>query len=340
MTLNDINKKELSVIIPVYNSFHWLQRCLDSVCAQPIAEMEIICVDDASSDASSRILHARMEQDNRIQVVTLGNNRGEATARNIGMAAASGNYIGFVDSDDAVEPDFYALLLRQTAAGSPDIVKGSRMRIEENGTELFEELNGAIQKDILHFSWQFSTAIYKRDFLATHGITFPDGVINSADAAFLYKIISVAPRIKFENSACYLYFRREASMNPHTLSYEQAVSSLDGWSDVINYINNHCIERNMYIRIFSNIILLLFQNIYRVSNESRSQFFDDASQKYIQMYKLCRYPNEVNIQIKFIYDILCSKSREYFKKNIFNASTVQDVFLAVVRTIHYVKSGK
>ena len=335
-----MNKKVLSVIIPVYNSAPWLPRCLDSVCAQRIPEMEVICVNDASSDASGHILHERMEQDNRIHVITLETNRGEATARNIGMAAASGSYIGFVDSDDAVEPEFYTLLLRQTETDSPDIVKGSRVRIEENGTELFEELNGAIRNDPLRFSWQFSTAIYKRDFLITHGINFPDGVINSADVAFLYKVISVIPRIQFEDSAHYLYFRRTGSMNPHMLSYEQAVSVLDAWLDVIHYINSHAIEKNMYLRIFSNVILSVFSYIYRIPKGVRSYFFDSASQRYIQLYNLCRYQDEISVQVKTINDILHTEFGEYFKKNIFNASTLQDILLAVVRTIHYAKSEK
>ncbi|HJD96893.1 glycosyltransferase, partial [Mailhella massiliensis] len=96
----------LSVIIPVYNVEKYLARCLDSVLAQSFSDMEIICVDDGSTDSSPDILRAYAARDARIRLIHQ-KNRGIAAARNAGLDAAAGRYVAFVDSDDAVTPDIY-----------------------------------------------------------------------------------------------------------------------------------------------------------------------------------------------------------------------------------------
>ncbi len=100
---------ELSVIIPVYNMERYLRRCLDSVLAQEFKDMEIICVDDGSTDKSPQILAEYAGRDNRVRVIRKENG-GLVAARKTGIQAAAGKYTGYVDSDDWIEPEMYKVL--------------------------------------------------------------------------------------------------------------------------------------------------------------------------------------------------------------------------------------
>lgn len=101
---------KVSVIIPVYNVEEYLRQCLDSVINQTLKEIEIICVDDGSTDSSLEILKEYAAKDHRITVITQQNN-GAAIARNIGLYNINANYIGFIDADDYIDLDFYEKLL-------------------------------------------------------------------------------------------------------------------------------------------------------------------------------------------------------------------------------------
>ena len=100
----------LSIIVPVYNVAAYLPRCVDSILAQSYKNLEIFLVDDGSADDSGRICDAYAEKDHRIRVIHKENG-GLSSARNAALAVASGAYIGFVDSDDWIEPEMYGQML-------------------------------------------------------------------------------------------------------------------------------------------------------------------------------------------------------------------------------------
>lgn len=93
-----------SVIVPVYNVAGEIKRCLDSLLGQTLREIEILCIDDKSTDNSLEILRDYEKKDSRIKIIALEKNCGVSVARNQGLAIASGEYIGFVDPDDFVDP--------------------------------------------------------------------------------------------------------------------------------------------------------------------------------------------------------------------------------------------
>ena len=102
-------KIKVSIIVPVYNVEKYLKRCLDSITNQTLKELEIICINDGSTDNSLKILKQYAHKDKRISIINK-QNEGLSVARNTGMEAASGEYIGFVDSDDWIDLDFYKKL--------------------------------------------------------------------------------------------------------------------------------------------------------------------------------------------------------------------------------------
>lgn len=104
------NEKLISVIIPVYNTAKYLPRCLDSILKNTYKNLEIICIDDGSTDESLAILHTYADRDKRVKVVTQTNG-GVSSARNQGLNLASGFFISFVDSDDWVHHQYFEALV-------------------------------------------------------------------------------------------------------------------------------------------------------------------------------------------------------------------------------------
>ena len=99
------NRPEISVIVPVYRVEKYLNDCIDSILAQTFTDFELILVDDGSPDSCPALCDAAAERDNRVRVIHKQNG-GVSTARNAGLDAAQGNWIGFVDSDDMIDPTF------------------------------------------------------------------------------------------------------------------------------------------------------------------------------------------------------------------------------------------
>ena len=93
---------KISVILPVYNAEEYLEECLESIANQSFKDIEIICVNDGSTDASLDVLEKRQKHDSRISIITR-ENKGAGAARNVGLEHASGDYIYFMDSDDYLE---------------------------------------------------------------------------------------------------------------------------------------------------------------------------------------------------------------------------------------------
>ena len=107
-----MSKPLVSVLIPVYNVEDYLERCLDSVLNQTLTQIEVICVNDGSTDRSPEILKEYQENDSRIVIVNKQNG-GLPSARNAGIEKARGEYVGFVDSDDYVQPNMFENFIRQ-----------------------------------------------------------------------------------------------------------------------------------------------------------------------------------------------------------------------------------
>lgn len=136
----------ISVIVPIYNMESLLPRCLDSLAAQTLRNLEIICVDDGSTDGSGGIVRKYASGDSRFRLITQENS-GRAEARNAGIRAAAAPYLGFADPDDYVEPDMYERLYRLAEESGADMVQCSYSPFlpAESG-----ESRGMAEKKLLH----------------------------------------------------------------------------------------------------------------------------------------------------------------------------------------------
>ena len=161
--------KTISVIVPIFNAGPYLGKCIESLINQPYTALQIILVNDGSTDDSLAIAQQYAAQDNRIEVYTQSN-QGQSAARNVGLQHATGEWISFVDADDYIDPDYYTYLTQEI--GELDSVQIGYRRVTAQGKIL-------IQKLPKHFH-QFTSPcmrLYRRELFVKHNLYFPSGMI-------------------------------------------------------------------------------------------------------------------------------------------------------------------
>lgn len=206
---------KVSVIVPVYNEEQHLRQCMESICNQTLKEIEIICVDDGSTDGSLQILKDYAQKDSRIRVFTQ-QNQFAGVARNVGMSHATGKYLSFLDSDDFFEPDMLEKMYNKAEEGTHDIVicryaryyeDSERVELQEWGfvdsffTQKFqkEEFSGDKLKCAGIFQitngWAWDK-LFRTDFVRDCGHTFSE-FRSSEDGFFVYMLLTRAGRIAY-----------------------------------------------------------------------------------------------------------------------------------------------
>lgn len=195
----------ISVIVPVYNASPWLEQCIDSIIAQTHQELEIILVDDGSTDGSGTICDEYTSRDSRIRVIHQ-QNRGVGSARNAGLAGAAGGYIGWVDADDWIEPDMFRKLISLDAdlavcgyIASPD--SDGRLQCFEPAARYDQpQVMGALaQMDGWTILWN---KLYRRKLW--EDITFPECKVFD-DETVSFRILSRASNMVVLNEVFYHY---------------------------------------------------------------------------------------------------------------------------------------
>lgn len=206
-------RARVSIIIPIYNEERYLEQCLDSICGQTLKEIEIICVDDGSTDRTPEILNDYAKRDSRIKRIAQ-KNRFAGAARNQGMEYASGQYLSFLDADDYYELDMVEKMFRRAEANEADIVicrykQCCGEEIVHNDWE-FEDLffREKGQKEAfvgadLNCAGIFQIAkgwawdkLFRAEFVRSCGYQFPE-FRSSEDGFFVYMLMARAKRIAY-----------------------------------------------------------------------------------------------------------------------------------------------
>ena len=234
-----MSQPKVSIIVPVYNAEKYLERCIKSLKIQSLDNIEIILVDDSSTDSSHKICNKAAEEDSRIKVIHK-ENEGAGMARNAALNIATGEYIGFVDSDDYVERDMFKTLCEKAEKYGSDLVMSGVMFVDGN---MFSEDGECIQKryfeDDTHFETEeelkklrmgivgalpedaddskYGMSIWKNlfrtDVIKQNNIIFQsEREILSEDALFMIDYISCIKKATGIFEAFYNYCRNENSI--------------------------------------------------------------------------------------------------------------------------------
>lgn len=224
-----LNRK-VSLIIPVYNTVKYLRRCLESAVSQTYENMEIICVDDGSTDGSEKIVDEFAARDGRV-IAVHQENRGESHARNTGLRIAGGDYIGFMDCDDWIEPDMYATLVRALEeAGADMAIAGFYREFEEDGKSRITVQNEKPVAPKVFDGERLLRYIYERDSYRTFAyiwdklyrreivcgalegpVFFDESIKLGGDVLYLAECALRAKRAVYVDKTFYHYLQREDS---------------------------------------------------------------------------------------------------------------------------------
>lgn len=235
----------ISVIVPVYKVEQYLDRCVQSIVDQTWKNLEIILVDDGSPDGCARMCDEWARRDARIRVIHKENG-GLSDARNAGMAAATGESIGFVDGDDWIEPDMYRLLVEQMERTQSDIAACGVEMVWEDDTpprRLTKEGSCVLEAEeamraVIEESWIKAPVWYKlyRTELV-RSIPFPVGKCHE-DVFWTYQAVGRAKRVAVFDTLCYHYLQRAGSIMDEGFSLKR-LDALEAKVNRLRYI-----ERN------------------------------------------------------------------------------------------------
>ena len=220
---------KVSVVIPVYNIEAYLPDCLDSVISQSLVEIEIICVNDASTDSSMDILKKYAARDERIRIISCDENRGQAHARNLGLEKAVGEYIYFVDADDMVKAGAFKDLYRIAREDDLELICFEAEIIYENESiaqkypyvlEPMFACNGIFSgreyfiRSMEHDRWPRAVwrQFWSRKYLMDHDLCFRDDASPHEDNLFSFQAIPSVRRMRYDSGKYYFYRRRSGSV--------------------------------------------------------------------------------------------------------------------------------
>ncbi len=228
---------KVSVIVPCYNTEKYVASCLDSLLGQSLSDIEIICIDDNSTDATLRVLKKYAAQDSRIIVKSQKQNSGVSVARNTGVRHASGEYIAFVDSDDTVDSDFYEKLYNAAKKENADIARGELKSVNIQGQTEYMLLNSRIKRNKYYFNLCFTTAIYRTALIRKYKLGFPVGISMAEDRYFLISAVHYAKKIVTIDNTFYNYIRRDNSLDSAAFSSDKIDYSIHGSRKLLDWVN-------------------------------------------------------------------------------------------------------
>jgi glycosyltransferase involved in cell wall biosynthesis len=201
----------VSIVIPIYNTAAYLGECLDSCLGQTEQSIELLCVNDGSTDDSADILAAFCARDSRIKIINQAN-QGVSAARNTGIEHAGGEYLFFLDSDDCLVPEaldkLYALA---KGTGSQIVVPGGRCFPEANWLEKHLVVRDVTYHNAIdalfheNGSYPFACKLFERDCIERSGVRFNTRLTLGEDSAFVFCVFPYAQRVSYCSDALYQY---------------------------------------------------------------------------------------------------------------------------------------
>ena len=238
----------LSVGIPVYNAAPFLRRCLSSILSQIDSRVEVICVDDGSTDGSREILEKMSRRDSRLKVLPVAHG-GVSRARNLILQCARGTYMAWVDADDSVTEDWYNSLL-PLLEQSLDLVFFEHYRVERGVSRRmrYRERAGALDRERFLYDLVLDTKV--RSYLCDkvckrslfQGISFPTDVLLMEDYSRLHEICYRAQSIYYLDRPLYVYLVREGSLS-HTVDFRRYFQAVHIAKDRYDWLK----ERHMNV---------------------------------------------------------------------------------------------
>ncbi|WP_300743433.1 glycosyltransferase family 2 protein [uncultured Brachyspira sp.] len=335
---------KVSIIILVYNTEQYLEKCLNSVINQTLKEIEIICIDDKSTDNSIDIIKNFQKIDNRIILIENKKNMGMGYNRDVGIKIAKGEYIGFVDSDDYIDENYFYELYNTSKKYDADLTKTENIEIYNKNYERKSNLkheNEIIEEGLyklsiadfinsINIAKQINTPItttvwsklFKREFILKNNIKYNYLRGNGEDLCFVLTVLAYNPIIAINNKAIYHCIQRnDAGVNVVNKDYIGNIIEISYESLKAYYQNN----RKYIGYVFDIIMYMLFNTINNLYSK------ESIEKEYNRIYELFENINLNKDDLK-VSNVYLKKA--YFKtleKN--NYETFYYYFVTLYKTI-------
>ena len=274
---------DVSVIIPVYNVEKYLKRCVDSVLCQEGISLEIVLVDDGSTDSSGQMCDEYAARHSNIRCLHISN-AGPATAKNKGYDVATGYYVAFIDSDDEIKPDMFSSMLQSGYRHHADIVCCNYIQVDEEGhishtkhtgqeyvLTQDEALKAILIKDKIYS--QCWTKIYNRNTMQKNGVRNTEGLKTEEDFIYNIQAFACSKTVCIVDKPLYIYTHRSKSLSKdyfrnHISQYiDNRILRLELVDNIIRERFPHLQEYSTYHCIFyyNELIgrICLFPHLYR-----------------------------------------------------------------------------
>ena len=289
----------LSIVIPVYNTAPTLRRCFDSVCNQTYKNLEIILVDDGSTDGASEIVDEYAKKDLRVKAIHQSN-AGESVARNVGLRQVTGDYFTFVDCDDWLELDMYEQLMRLAVRDDLDIAACSWFKDYDNHSEVVIN-EGDVTNDIFDreqllmylyqrdryrgFTYMWDK-VYRRSLMYDENgeiIDFPGDLAIGGDVVYLARMAFNAKTAKYIDKPYYHYYQRMNS-GCHSENLQKRLDWIRSYFIVIDYIKEHNIETSV-VPWLERFLAYHASNVAELAYKQQNQEVLSICQGYMRDYQ-------------------------------------------------------
>ena len=315
---------KISVVVPVYNVEKYLKECIDSIINQTLEDIEIICVNDGSTDSSLEILNDYAKKDSRIIVINKSNS-GYGHTMNMGLNAATGEYVGIIESDDFADKNMFEDLYKLAKEYDADIVKGdwynywsknkfARKNNRISSAKTLKLTNSKQDKSLLRINPSVWSAIYKKEFLNKYNIRFLETPGASyQDLAFSFKIFALAERVILTDKA-YLYYRQD-NMNSSVKSKTKVYCVCDEYEEIDRFLEQYPdLKFEFKVQEEINRYNGYVSSVLRIDDSVKPEFVKVFSDHFKEEYNTGLLGNEFFKKInKKEFMTLINKPEKYIK---------------------------
>lgn len=289
----------ISVVIPAYNVSKYIAECLDSVLLQPFYDIEVICIDDHSSDSTPALLQAYAEKDSRVRVVTFDENQGLSMVRNKGIELALGKYILFLDSDDMLAEGSLRLLSDTMQKHELDLLFFDRKKVCDIPGEVVQQpparektankvMSGPELMDYQIGEKEYNTSavfnIVRTDLLRNAGLRFFPGILHE-DELYTPLVTVQAQRAMYINEKVYVHRVRGNSIMTTAVSHRNVKGYFVVYTELMAaFLAEGCVHHGLEVR--AKLVLDSAARKYtQLSEEEKARTVDSLSQPYRYLFE-------------------------------------------------------
>lgn len=331
---------KVSVVIPIYNVAEYLREALDSVVNQTLKDIEIICINDGSTDNSLSILKEYAENDGRIKIIDK-QNTGYGHSMNVGLDSAGGEYIGIVEPDDYIDLNMYEELYNTAVENDADLVKADFYKFTGSGNSLklhyikpcplihcynrvINPKENLLVIDTYKSNW---SGIYKREFIEKYHIRHNETPGASyQDTGFHFQVFTRASRVYFLDKPFYFY--RVDNANASRSRGDKVFYINKEYEYIMNYLDKNSELKKVFASVYWHNKFKDYMWTYnRIDKTYKKEFLKVFAQEYSQVYKNKEaelslfYPSELKR-----LSLLIKNPVKFYRKSLNRLSLIQKIF--------------